>query len=392
MTYTLSTQLREYGEAIKSWGHDAVRPLARIADESHALPEGWQLVLDTCPVALPRVDGRQSEPLRVPEGEALLRNVTFESISYCDPWLIEALNGGIGHLVVKSIGNAEQVKRWYVPIIESGGRTAFALSEPQSGSDTSGLRTTARRDGDTWVLNGTKMYCSEGAVADYIVVFATVDTSLAASGIKAFLVERDAPGVAILRANEDKMGLRCWVTSLIGFDDCVIPVENILGWTGDSVEGLPGMSAALACLNGNRPNVSAIAVGLGQASIDMTRAILSEQVASIAPRRLAAIEVDLENMEQSLHRARRLNHQATWLDSTGRSNRIESSIAKMYGPPNVERIIRRCMQLLGPEGSSRELLLEKWYRDVKILDIFEGTGQIMRLIVSRAIVGRQSSG
>jgi acyl-CoA dehydrogenase len=359
----------------------------------HAIPENAAAILETAPVPLGRI-GHPGDGLpKMKEGYDLVRSVWYENVFYSDAWLSEALNPGIGHQVVRAIGTPDQVERWYQPIVEQGRRSGFGMSEPSAGSDTASITTSAVRDGDQWVINGSKMYCSLGAVAEYIVVFATIDKTQGRSGIRAFVVEKDTPGVEVIKRNEDKLGLRCWITSQMAFDHCSIPLENVLG--GMSVDGnaptAKGLRAGLSELNRNRPNVSAMSVGLGTASLDLTAELLAEQHASFAPQRWSLIQTELERMRATLDRARWLNRRALWMAGQGTNNRIEASIAKAYGPPNAERIIRRCMQLLGPEGASTELLLEKWYRDAKILDIFEGTGQIMRLLISRDLMGRNAA-
>jgi acyl-CoA dehydrogenase len=240
------------------------------------------------------------------------------------------------------------------------------------------------------VLNGTKIYCSGGATAEYVVVFATVDKSLGAKGINAFIVPKGAPGFVIAKANEEKLGIRSWPTSELLFDNCTIPVENQLGWSadGNTVPRRSGQGGALGALANNRPNMSAMCIGLGQASIDVTRGILAGQKAGFTPQRWQAVERDLEAMDFALERGRRMGYRAQFLVDFGKEDRAISAAGKGYAPETVERVIRRCMQLLGPEGTSQELLLEKWYRDVKIMDIFEGSGQVQRIVVGRTLMGR----
>lgn len=386
---TLSTRLTEYSTALKEWGASVAWGYARQTDTEHALPDDADKILDSAPVALGRQELAHDVLPDFPDGPGPRAAVWYESCAYSDMWVSEALNRGVGHFVVNALGTPEQKARWWDPIIATGGRTGFGLSEPGTGSDTRSLATTATRDGDSWVIKGSKMFCSLGAVADYIVVFARVAGDNSKSGIKAFVVERGHPGLEVVKANEDKLGLRCWTTSQLAFDDVVVPQENLLGWhgSGTEVSAIGGLGAGLAGLNDNRPNVSAQSIGVASAALDVTRSLLREQRAGFAPHRWSVIEDELERMAWSLSRCRQLNITAQWLKDNGISNRTQASTAKAYGPPNADRVIRRCMQLLGPEGTSTELLLEKWYRDVKILDIFEGTGQIMRMLVSRSLMG-----
>ena len=394
VSFDLSPDLQAFDRALREWALDAIRPRAREADTTHALPVDWQEVLDTAPVPLKRVDKPGTGLPGFPDADGVRNAVFYEAAAWADPWFSESLNDGIGHRVVQAMGTSAQVERWYVPIVRNGGKTGFGLTEPSGGSDTSRLLTTATRDGDTWVINGSKMYCSLGAVADYVIVFATIDKSRGPSAIKAFVVERGTSGMVVLKANEEKLGLRCWTTSQLAFDDCHVPADHLLGWSGDDTEvgAIRGLPAALSNLNDNRPNVSAMSLGLAQAALDVARERLVSDQAGFAPARWSIVESELEVMSETLERARRLNYRAQWLAGEGRRNVLESSIAKAFGPPAAERIIRRCMQLLGAEGVSEDLLLEKWYRDVKILDIFEGTGQVMRLLISRELMGRDKAG
>lgn len=399
MSFTVSPQLREYGDTIRDWAATQVRPHARQADTDHAPPSNWHEIVATCPVSLGKGDPRtELERLRFDDGYWVKNLVTTEALAYGDHWVSFVLGNGIGHLVVRGMGTPEQIERWYDPIASKGGITAFGLTEPHFGSDTSMVATTATRDGDTWVLNGTKMYCTYGAIADYVIVFATLDAEAGPSAIKAFVVEAGTPGFNVGKENEDKLGIRSWVTSELVFDECVIPVDHQLGWQPEHDEPTTpgkgqtrsGRGGALGALATNKPNISALGVGMAQASVDVATLQLHEQRAGFAPHRWTMIESELEQMNRSLDRARIINFSAQWRQDNAIHNKTEASISKAYGPPNAERIIRRCMQLLGPEGASTDLLLEKWYRDVKILDIFEGSGQVQRVIVGRSLMGRDS--
>ena len=393
-TFELSPDLAEYGRAVRDWAVAEVRPHARQADTAKRPPENLQAVLDTAPVPLGRLDVPDAEPFpKFEEGTWVTKLVWAEALAYGDIWVQPTMGGGIGHLPVASMGTAEQRRRWYEPALAGGGLSlAFALTEPGFGSDTSLVATTAVQDGDSWVLNGSKIYCTGGATADCITVFATVDKSLGARGISAFVVPQDAPGLVIVKRNEDKLGIRSWVTSALGFEDCRIPLENRLGWDengpADDQDLASGQSGALGALSQNRPTMSAMAIGIAQASLDIATELLRERRAGFTVQRWSAIESELARMNAVLERSRKVNLQAQWVADKAAVDRVLPAIAKAYGPPNTERVIRRSMQLLGPEGQSTDLLLEKWYRDCKIMDIFEGSGQVQRLIVARGLVGR----
>jgi acyl-CoA dehydrogenase len=401
LTFELSEPLRRFGATLREWSVAEVRPYAREADERHAPPDNWRDIVDSCPVSLGRSGNRQATPQPdFAEGKWIRDLVVTENLNYGDHWISNVTGTGIGHLVVRLMGTAEQVERWYRPIVRDGGQTAFGLTEPGFGSDTSMVTTTATRDGDTWVLNGTKMYCTYGGKADYVVVFASVDRSLGPSAIKAFVVPRGTPGFRVGKMNEDKMGIRSWLTSELVFDGCAVPLDHQLGWTGDRAEPArsergeaktsSGRGGALGALAQNKPNIAALGVAMARASVDVAAPLLRAQRASFAPHRWAIVENDLAAMRAALDRIRRVNFQAQWLMDQGRNNKTEASMSKAYGPPTCERVIRRCIELLGPDGTSQDLLLEKWYRDVKILDIFEGSGQVQRIIVGRTLMGQDA--
>ena len=366
--FELSTPLQDYGRALRDWSVAEVRPHARLADERHNPPDNWQAILDTCPVAIGRRDRLNLKALPAfDEGKWVRDLVITESLTYGDVWVSDVQGSGIGHLTVRLMGTPAQIERWHRPIARDGGQAAFALTEPHFGSDTSMVSTTATRDGDTWVLNGTKMYCSGGATCQYVVVFANVDKSLGASGIKAFVVEAGTPGYIIAKRNEDKLGIRSWQTSELLFDDCAIPLDHMLGWSGDNGASTnaatqpktqSGRGGALGALAQNKPNISAMGLGITQASIDVATGLLAQQRDEFTAARWAKVQNELDLMNDALHRIRRINWAAQSLQDRVMVNKTEASVSKAYGPPIFEKVIRRCMQLLGPNGTSRDLLLE----------------------------------
>jgi acyl-CoA dehydrogenase len=398
LTFEISDELRQHGEAIKKWSKEVARPHARRADVEHRPPDNWRDLLDLCPVALTHHDRRNVAPMpNFSDGRWVKELYLTEAFCYGDIWVNDVVGQGIGHLTVKLMGTPEQTERWYRPIVDHGGVAAFALTEPHFGSDTSMVGTTATRDGDTWVLNGTKMYCSGGSHADFTVVFANVDKTLGPAGIKAFVVPKGTPGMIVAKENEEKLGIRAWRTSELLFEDCAIPLDHQLGWRGDNGDDAvgtkdqpstrSGRGGALGALAQNKPNISAMGLGITQAAIDMcTEEVLTRRSGYTEPR-WDRITDELARMNVALDRIRRVNFGAQYLLDQGQPNKTEASVSKAFGPPTFEKIIRRTMMLLGPDGTSQHLLLEKWYRDVKILDIFEGSAQVQRIIIGRTLMG-----
>ena len=391
-TFELSPELEKYGQQLREWSTSELRSRARAADTTKKTPDDWEAILDTCPVPLGRPDKEGDERPTFEEGYWVAQLVYYENLSYGDLWAVPLMSNGLGPVVVEGMGTTAQREKWYGSASRGESVGAFALTEPHFGSDTSQVATTAVRDGDEWVLNGSKIYCTQGATADWVTVFATTDKSLGAGGIACFIVEAGTPGFSIPKPNESKLGIRNWPTSELLFENCRVPLENRLGWnsTGPDEESgmVSGQRGALAALANNRPNMSAMVVGLAQAAIDVTTEQLEGRRQSMSPGRWEAASTDLRRMNEALDRARRVNFNAGFDIDGGAPTRHKPAMAKAYGPQTCDRIIRRCMQLLGPEGASKDLLLEKWYRDVKIADIFEGSGQVQRIIVAREVVGR----
>jgi acyl-CoA dehydrogenase len=391
LSFDVSKPLADYGHVLREWSVNQLRPLARQADTDHALPDNWREVMATCPVGVGSPNVRNNEPPPAfDEGYWLTHLVIHENVSYGDIWMIPKMGNGIGHLVVEAMGTPDQVEKWYKPIVESGSVTAFALTEPGFGSDTSRVQTTATHDGDNWVINGNKIYCTQGSECEYVVVFATIDKSLGGKGINAFVVPAGTPGFVVVKPNEDKLGITSWSTSELLFDNCVVPAENRLGYDaeGNRVSARGGQAGALTALSVNRPNMSMMAIGVAEAAVDIAEERLRAVRAGFAPQRWSVIETDLDRMRLALDRGRRVVFNAMAKVDHGEVDRTWAAIGKGFPPQTCERVVRRCMQLLGPDGMSKDLLLEKWYRDLKIMDIFEGSGQIQRVIVGRSLMGR----
>jgi acyl-CoA dehydrogenase len=306
-------------------------------------------------------------------------------------------NSGLGGAAVMAAGTPEQKERFLKRF--RGGKPkwgAMAITEPGFGSDSSAVTTTATRDGDHWVINGTKIFCTAGEMAaekseGFVVVWATVDKSAGRAGIKPFVVEHNTPGMTVTRV-ENKLGIRASDTAAIVFDNCRIPFDSILGSAEVRREG--GFKDVMATFDATRPIVAAMAIGVGRAALDFVRDFLKKENVpiryGISPRRLTAVERDFMEMEVQLEAARLLTWRAAWMLDMGKRNNLEASMAKAKAGLAVTLITQKAVELLGPLGYSRKILVEKWMRDAKINDIFEGTQQINMIIVARRILGYSS--
>ena len=380
-----------------------MRPISRDCDE-HEHQKPWQFFetmwsTSSQAGAQPGRAERSGAGAERPAGGARLRNLNSvmmtEELCWGDAGLFLSIpNGGLGGAAVMAAGTPEQKARFLKRFSEGKPKWgAMAITEPGCGSDSAAVATSAARDGDSWVLNGTKIFCTAGQMAvekseGFVVVWATVDKSAGRAGIKPFVVEHHTPGMTVARV-ENKLGIRASDTALIILDNCRIPIDHLLGSPEVRREG--GFKDVMATFDATRPIVAAMALGVGRAALDFVRDFLKQQNVAIrygiSPRRLTAVERDFMEMEVQLQAARLLTWRAAWMLDTGKRNSLEASMAKAKAGLAVTHITQKAVEIMGPLGYSRKNLVEKWMRDAKINDIFEGTQQINMLIVARRILG-----
>jgi acyl-CoA dehydrogenase len=293
---------------------------------------------------------------------------------------------GLGNSAIASVASEEQLERY-------GGKwAAMAITEPEAGSDSASIRTTAKLDGDEYVLNGEKIFVTSGDRADLIVVWASLDPSKGRAAIKSFIVERDNPGLKLDRL-EHKLGIRASDTANFTLQDCRVPKEALLG--NPEIDVKQGFGGAMQTFDNTRPLVAAMAVGVGRAALDRARALLAEAGVEVdyavpALCQPAAVARFLE-MEADWEAARLLTMQAAWMADNGKPNSLQASMAKAKAGRTCVDVTLGCVELCGATGYGEDELLEKWARDAKILDIFEGTQQIQLLIVARQLLGKSSA-
>jgi len=293
---------------------------------------------------------------------------------------------GLGNAAITAVANAEQKKRF------KGLWAAMAITEPGAGSDSANIRTTARLDGDEWVLDGEKIYVTAGSRADAVVVWATLDRNLGRAAIKSFVVPRATPGMEVVRLDK-KMGIRASDTASITLTDCRIPKENLLG--SADIDTKKGFSGVMQTFDNTRPVVAAMGVGVARAALEHARELLAGEGIDIRYRgplfAKRAVEAELIRMEAEWEAGRLLMLKAAWMADNGIPNSTEASMSKAKAARVANEITLRCVELCGGLGYSEEGLLEKWARDSKIIDIFEGTQQIQLLIIARRLLGKRSS-
>jgi acyl-CoA dehydrogenase len=292
-------------------------------------------------------------------------------------------SGGLGNAALSAAGTPEQQKKWSHLIL------SMAITEPGCGSDPSRVSTTAVLDGDEWVLNGEKIFVTTGIRAQGVVLWATIDKSAGRAGIKSFLVEKGTPGFEVPH-KERKLGIRADDTACYVFKDCRIPRENLLGLD----ESIPkkssgGFRGVMKTFNMTRPMTAAMGLGLAKAALDFTRDELEAAGVDLAYGTALGAQTAVAEKFQRLEAVYEASELATlyctWLAGQGRPNNMESSVCKAHAGSAVRQITQGCIEILGPMGVSRDHLLEKWMRDCRITDIYEGTGEIQRLIIARGL-------
>jgi alkylation response protein AidB-like acyl-CoA dehydrogenase len=306
-----------------------------------------------------------------------------EEIAYaCAASGTQYLDQALGGLPILLFGSEAQKKK-YLPGLASGEiLSAFSLSEPGAGSDAAGLRTTAIRRGDHYVLNGSKQWCTNGDHADVITLFATVDPSKRAKGVTAFLVEKGTPGFEVGK-KERKMGIRASPTVALHFTDCAIPVAQRLGAEGE------GFKIAMATLDVTRPSTGSLAVGIAQAALDAAVGYAKERQQFGQPiAAFQGIQFMLADMAMQTHAARLMvHHAARQVDAGIRGNTYEASMAKCWAGDAAMKVATDAVQVFGGYGYTREFPVERFMRDAKIMQIYEGTSQIQRLIIAKELLG-----
>jgi acyl-CoA dehydrogenase len=361
------------------------RPISRYYDE-HEHEDPWDL-FDT--MWNLRLKGSLTA---VGIGAALM----VQELCWGDAGLYSAIpTPGLGGAAVRAAGTPEQ-RRHFLARFTNGKPKwgAMAMTEPGCGSDTAAIQATAVRDGDYWVLNGEKIFVTMGHRAldlsdGFIVVWATVDKAAGRAGIKSFVVEAGTPGMKVEKL-EKKLGIKASDTATVVFENCRIPLNNILGKAEIKTKA-EGFKGAMATFDITRPVIAAQALGVARAALDLLKEELDKKGIEIrydlAHSRQTALEHDFMEMESNWRAAHLLMLRAMWQLQSRTPNALEASMAKAKAGRAATLITQKAVELMGPLGYSRKLLFEKFMRDAKINDIFEGTGQINMLIVARRVLG-----
>ena len=392
MDFALNDEQQEHKENVRKFAREVVRPVARKHDQEESTP--WEVIKEARAWGLQGLEHMQRMGA---DADGQFGVITAEELHWGCAGIALAIQGsGLAAAGLAASGTPEQIAEWVPQCFGTDDEVklgAYAVTEPQAGSDVKSLKTTAILDGDEWVLNGTKVFISNGGIADVTVVVATVDPDLGHRGQASFVVPKDAPGISQGK-KEDKIGIRASQTAEVVLEDCRIPVDYLLGGMeklekklerARSGQSTGRASGALATFEITRPLVGASALGIAQAAYEWTLEYLEDQVIEGQP----ALEVQhvqqvMADVATEIDAARLLVWRAAWMGRNGMPMTAgQGSMSKLKAGDVTMWATTTLMDLVGPYAQSTECPLEKWFRDAKIYQIFEGTAQVQRLVVSR---------
>jgi acyl-CoA dehydrogenase len=377
--FHLSDEQKQFQDLAREFARNEIVPRARHHDETGEYPmeicrKAWELGLMN--THIPADYGGLG--LGVLEGCLIAEEIAWGCTGIGTA--MEANTLAQGPVIVA--GTEEQKRKWLSPLTREFRLTAYCVTEPGAGSDVQGIRTTATRHGNDYVVNGSKMWITNGGVADWYFVLAYTDPSQKYRGMSAFIVPRDAEGV-IVGKKENNMGQRASDTRAVTFQNIRVPLENRLGEEGD------GFRAAMTAFDHSRPVVASAAVGLAQSAYEHAVAYAKERKTFGVPiYKHQAIGFLIADMACAIEAARLLVWKSAWTIDQGKRNTREAAFAKLYAADTAVRVATDAVQVFGGNGFSKEYPVEKLYRDAKIYQIYEGTSQIQRLIIAKEIFER----
>ena len=379
MDFDLNEEQRMWQKAVHDFVAAEVRPFAREADETGEF--NWAAVRKMGPLGMLGLN--IPEEYGGPGIDAVSAAIAIEELGWgCGSMALAiAAHNGLGSTPIVLYGSEEQKKKW-LPLVSSGQNKlgSLALTEPGAGSDLQGVSTKAEKDGDEWVINGTKMWCTNASIAEYIITLVRTAPEAGSHSMSMILVPTDTPGLTIGPA-EKKMGLHGSPTHAVTYENVRLPLDALLGEEGK------GLHQTLSTLDGGRISIGAISVGLAQASFEYATDYARERQAFGKPiANLQAIQWMLAEMATNIEAARTLLYKAAWLKEQGRPYSMEASMAKMFATEMAEKVCRDAIQVHGGYGYSSEYPVERLYRDARLMTIGEGTSEIQRLVIARQVL------
>lgn len=380
MDFSLTEEQRLWQKTVHEFAAAELQPRAQETDESGEF--NWPAVRKMGPLGL--------LGLNIPEEyggagvDAISAVIAIEELGWaCGSTALSiAAHNGLGTTPLVLFGS-EALKRTWLPRVASGrgGLGALALTEPGAGSDLQGIQTRAVKDGNEWVINGSKMWCTNAAIAEYIITLARTDPQGGSRSLSMILVPTNTPGLKI-GPPEKKMGLKGSPTSAVTYENVRVPLENLVGEPGR------GLHQTLATLDGGRISIGAISLGLARAAFEQAVAYARERRAFGAPiASFQAIQWMLADAVTEMTAARNLLYYAAWRKEQGLPYTQEAAMAKLFASEMGERVCRNAIQVFGGYGYSRAYPVERLYRDARLMTIGEGTSEIQRLVIARQVLG-----
>ena len=392
MDFALNDEQREFKDYVRRFSREVIRPVAAKHDAEESTP--WEVIKEARKWGL---NGLEHIQRTGSDADGQLGIIAAEEMHWGCAGIALSVNGsGLAAAGIAASGTPEQIAQWVPQCFGTDEEIklgAYAVTEPQAGSDVKSLRTTAKLDGDEWVLNGTKVFITNGGIADVHVVVATVDPDLGHRGQASFVIGKDTPGLR--QGNkESKIGIRASHTAEVILEDCRIPAEQLLGGMDKLNKKLErarsgqkgGPSNALATFEMTRPMVGASALGIAQAAYEWTLEYLDGQTVEGGGQALEEqrIQQVLADVATEIEAARLLVQRASWMGRNGMPmTGGQGSMSKLKAGDVTMWATTQLMDLVGPYAQSTDCPLEKWFRDAKIYQLFEGTAQVQRLVISR---------
>lgn len=380
MDFELNEEQRMWRETVYDFIAREVKPKAHYTDEEASF--NWEAVRKMGPLGLLGLN--IPEEYGGPGVDAVSAAIAIEALGWgCGSTALAlAAHNGLGCAPVTLFGSTE-LKQHFLPRVASGigGLAALALTEPGAGSDLKGgVRTRAQLTGDQWILNGSKAWCTNASLADFIVTLVRTNPQGGSHSLSLILIPTDTPGLHI-GPPEKKMGLKGSPTNSLTLEDVHVPAANLVGHIGH------GFAQTMTVLDGGRISIGALSVGLAQAALEeATRYAKERQTFGVPIANHQAIQWMLADAATEIHAARLMVHQAAWLKTVGRPFSTEASMAKLYASEMAERVCRNAIQIFGGYGYSREFPVERIYRDARLMTIGEGTSEIQRLVIARHLL------
>lgn len=380
MDFMLNEEQQMFKDIIRKFAQREIAPIAAETDRTHQFPlDTYRKLaeLGLCGIPFPEEWGGAG-------GDYVTFAIFIEEIAKACPStsVVLSVHTGLGCMSTYLFGNDAQKKKYLIPLCQGDMIGAFALTEPSSGSDAASLRTSAVRKGDRYVVNGSKIFITNGGYADMYVAFVRTDPSTKNyQGITCLIIDKDTPGL-IIGKPEEKMGLNGSATVELTFDNMEVPVENRL------LEEGKGFNVAMGLLNGGRIGIGAQGLGIAQGAFDLTLPYVKQREQFGRP--LSAnqgIQWMLADMATEIDAARLLVYRAAWLKDNNLSHGLEASMAKRYATDTAMKVTTDCVQLFGGYGYCREYQIERYMRDAKVTQIYEGTNQIQRLVIAKNLLG-----